>query len=54
MKYFIGRYLNEIVGLTMMALMIIALVAGQADATAHGAAIDSAKEIIEVHVRFKG
>lgn len=29
------RYLNEIVGLTVMALMIVALVAGQADATVH-------------------
>ncbi len=30
-------YLNEIVSLTVMLLMIIALVAGQADATAHEA-----------------
>ena len=54
MKHLIGRYLNEIVGLTMMALLVIALVAGQTDATAQNAGIDSQKELIEIHVRFKG
>jgi len=54
MKHLIGRYLNEIVGLTMMALLVIALVAGQADATAQNARVDSQKELIEIHVRFKG
>ena len=29
------RYLNEIVGLTVMALMTVALIAGEADATVH-------------------
>ena len=53
MKHVIGRYLNEIVGLTMMALLVIALVAGQADATAQSAAADSARDFIEIHVSFK-
>ncbi len=53
MKHLIGRYLNEIVGLTMMALMIIALVAGQIDTTAQSAAVDGAKDFIEIHVSFK-
>ena len=35
MKAFATRYLNEIVGLTVMALMAVALIAGQADATLH-------------------
>ena len=53
MKYLMGRYLNEIVGLTMMALMITALVAGQTDATAQSVAADSARDFIEIHVSFK-
>ncbi len=53
MKHLIERYLNEIVGLSMMALMIIALVAGQADAIAQSAAVDSAKDLIEIHISFK-
>ena len=32
MKTFLHRYLNEIVGLTIMALMAVALISGQADA----------------------
>ena len=32
MKGFAERYLNEIVSLTVMALMAVALIAGQADA----------------------
>ena len=35
MKAFATRYLNEIVGLAVLALMTVALVAGQADATVH-------------------
>ena len=38
MKALATRYLNEIVGLTVMALMTVALVAGQADATVHQSA----------------
>ena len=37
MKPLIVRYLNEIVGLTVMALMAVALVAGQAEATGQDA-----------------
>ena len=33
MKAVIVRYLNDIVSLTIMALMAVALIAGQADAT---------------------
>ena len=35
MKASATRYLNEIVGLAVMALMTVALIAGQADATVH-------------------
>ena len=35
MKAIATRYLNEIMGLTVMALMAVALVAGEADATVH-------------------
>ncbi len=37
MRPLIMRYLNEIVGLTVMALMTVALVAGQAEATGQDA-----------------
>jgi len=37
MKALIVRYMNEIVGLTVMALMAVALVAGQAGATSQDA-----------------
>ena len=35
MKALATQYLNEIVGLAVMALMTVALIAGQADATVH-------------------
>ena len=35
MRTLAGRYLNEIIALTIMALMTIALIAAQADATVH-------------------
>ena len=38
MKAAVIRYLNEIVSLTVLALMAVALIAGQAEATAHGVA----------------
>ena len=37
MKALATRYLNEIVGLAVLALMAVALIAGQADATLHQA-----------------
>ena len=42
MQVLSGRYVNEIVGLTIMLLMIIALIAGQADATVPRAGADLA------------
>jgi hypothetical protein len=50
MKALVTRYLNEIVGLTIMALMTLALVAGQADAQSQMAAADEVREIIEIRL----
>jgi hypothetical protein len=53
MKALLERYLNEIVGLTIMALMVLALVGGQADADIRkGAAAQDLGGIakIEIHV----
>ena len=50
MKALYVRYLNEIVGLTVMALMTLALVAGQADAQIQKAAVDEVREIIEIRL----
>ena len=60
MKAAVIRYLNEIVSLTVLALMAVALIAGQAEATAHGAADDieptvlRAEFAIEVDLRDLG
>ena len=40
MKTVVFRYLNEIVSLTILALMSVALIAGQADATAHAMTVE--------------
>ncbi len=53
MKAFFIRYLNEIVGLTVMALMTLALVAGQADAEIQKAAVDEIRDIIEIRLMIK-
>lgn len=50
MKALFVRYLNEIVGLTIMALMTLALVAGQADAEVHEAAVDELRDVIEIRL----
>ena len=50
MKALFVRYLNEIVGLTVMALMTLALVAGQADAQVRKAAVDEVREVIEIRL----
>ena len=50
MKSFIQRYLNEIVGLTIMALMAVALVSAQADAGVQRMVIDDPREIIEIRL----
>jgi hypothetical protein len=50
MKAIFSRYLNEIVGLTIMVLMTLALVAGQADADVQKAAVDEVRDIIEIRL----
>jgi len=50
MKALFDKYLNEIVGLTIMALMTLALVAGQADAEIQKAAVDEVRDIIEIRL----
>ena len=50
MKALFVRYLNEIVGLTVMALMAVALIAGQADAEVRKAAAEQAREIVEIRL----
>ncbi len=55
MKALVARYLNEIVGLTIMALMTVALVAGQVGAATQKAEFDRMHDraIIEIHLSFK-
>lgn len=50
MKAFFVRYLNEIVGLAVMALMTLALVAAQADAEVQKAAVEELREVIEIRL----
>ncbi|MDJ0904662.1 MAG: hypothetical protein QNI96_01480 [Woeseiaceae bacterium] len=50
MKALFVRYLNEIVGLTVMALMATALIAGQADAEVRKAAAEQEREILEIRL----
>ena len=50
MKALFVRYLNEVVGLTVMALMAIALVAGQADAEVRKAAAEQEREVLEIRL----
>ena len=50
MKAFFIRYLNEVVGLTVMALMTLALVAGEADAEMQRAAVEEARQVIEIRL----
>lgn len=52
MKAFFMRYLNEIVGLSVMALMALALVAGQAEAEIQQAAVEELRELIEIRLRM--
>ena len=67
MKALIVRNLNDIVSLTVMALMAVALIAGQADATVsdivrsdaafiitldiEGDSIDALREVLEIRFR---
>ena len=50
MKAFFVRYLNEIVGQSVMALMTLALIAGEADAELQRAAVDEARHVIEIRL----
>ncbi len=50
MKAFFIRYLNEVVGLTVMALMTLALVAGEADAEMQRAAVEEVRQVIEIRL----
>ena len=50
MKALFIRYLNEIVGLTVMTLMAVALIAGQADAEVRKAAAEQEREILEIRL----
>jgi hypothetical protein len=50
MKPFLDKYLNEIVGLTIMALMTVALIAGQANAGLQAADFAEPKGLIEIRL----
>ena len=50
MKAFFIRYLNEIVGLTVMVLMTVALIAGQARGQIAEAELDEVRDVIEIRL----
>ena len=50
MKPFFRRYLNEIVGLTVMALMTVALVAGQTRNGTIETELDGPRDVIEIRL----
>jgi hypothetical protein len=50
MKALWRRYLNEIVGLTVMALMTVALIAGQAKATGYEDVSAGTQPAIEIRL----
>jgi hypothetical protein len=50
MKALWRRYLNEIIGLTIMALMTIALVAGQAQATGDPSVHEVPNPLLEIRL----
>ena len=53
MKALLARYLNEIVGLTIMVLMTVALIAGQADAKFQEAVAKEARDVIEIRLTIE-
>tara|TARA_R110002049_G_scaffold54869_35_gene152513 strand:+ start:10819 stop:10998 length:180 start_codon:yes stop_codon:yes gene_type:complete len=53
MQLRVAQYLNEIVSLSFMGLLIIALVAGQANSTARAAAKPQAEPITETTLDFR-
>jgi hypothetical protein len=50
MKMLLDKYLNEIVGLTIMVLMALAIVSAEADANLQRAAVDEVKHVIEIRL----
>ena len=50
MKALWSRYLNEIVGLTVMALMTVALIAGQAKATGYESVSAGTHAAVEIRL----
>lgn len=50
MKALFVRYLNEVIGLTLMALMAVALIAGESDAGVHQAAAEQDRDIVEIRL----
>jgi len=50
MKALLERYLNEIVGLTIMGLMALALIAGQADAALGKSAAQELADVVAIEV----
>ena len=48
MKALLERYINEIVGLTIMALMVLALVGGQADVDIRKGAAQDLAAIVKI------
>jgi len=53
MKASFDKYLNEIVGLTIMALMTVALIAGQANAGLQEADRAEASGLIEIRLTIR-
>jgi len=53
MKASFDQYINEIVGLTIMALMAVALIAGQAHAGLQGAERAEAPGMVEFRLTIK-
>lgn len=50
MRAFFEKYLNEIIGLTVMGLMTLALIAGQAEAELQQAAVEELRQVIEIRL----
>lgn len=50
MKALFERYLNEILGLAIMALMALALIAAQADAGIHEKAVQDLQEVVRTEL----
>jgi hypothetical protein len=50
MKMLLDKYLNEIVGLSIMVLMALAIVSAEADADLQRAAVDDVRQVIKVRL----